>query len=250
MAAANLAAYQGPDAVDIAGREISLIISHTHKYIFLKSLKTAGTSVEAALSKHCGADDMVTPLEDYWFNRDERGEWVHSAMNSEGFFQHDSASEIKRKVGPAIWNSYFKFTIARNPWDRVVSLFSWEARNKPELRPVRKLHHKLGIPFDEFAETARLFRSFVAGDWSTNDHIYLVDDRLCADYVIRYESLADGLAEVCRRVGIPGIELPRLKSGLREKGRSYVDYYHDESRAIVAERHARDIALFGYAFGE
>ena len=50
-----------------------MIISHTHKYIFLKSLKTAGTSVEAALSKHCGAGDMVTPLDDYWFNRDERG---------------------------------------------------------------------------------------------------------------------------------------------------------------------------------
>jgi hypothetical protein len=225
-----------------------LIISHTHKYIFLKSLKTAGTSVEAALSRHCGSGDMVTPLEDYWFNRDERGEWIHSAMNSEGFFQHDSAAEVKRKAGSEIWNSYFKFSIARNPWDRVVSLFAWEARNKPELKPVKKLHHKLGVPFDEFAETARLFRTFVTGQWSTNDHIYLIDDQLCVDYVIRYESLSDGLAEVCRRVGIPGVELPRLKSGLRKPGRPYADYYDHASRDIVAERHRRDVELFGYSF--
>ena len=226
-----------------------MIVSHTHKYIFLKSLKTAGTSVEAALSGHCGAQDMVTTLEDYWFNRDERGQWVHSSMNAEGFFQHDSAVEVRRKVGPEIWRNYFKFSIARNPWDRVVSLFSWEARNKPELKPVRKLRHKLGTPFDEFAESARLFRNFVSGEWSTNDHIYLIDDQLCVDYVIRYESLADGLAEVCRHVGIPNVEVPRLKSGLRPQDRPYTDYYDARTRDAVAARHRRDIELFGYGFG-
>ena len=108
-----------------------MIISHTHKYIFIKSLKTAGTSLEAALSHYCSGDDMVTPLDDYWFNRDERGQWIHSAMNAEGFFQHDSAAEVKRKLDPQVWSNYLKFTIVRNPWDRVVSLFSWEARNRP-----------------------------------------------------------------------------------------------------------------------
>ena len=72
-----------------------MIISHTHKYIFIKSLKTAGTSVEAALSKHCGENDMVTPLGDYWFNRDEKGAWIHSAMNAEGFSQHDPAGPAR-----------------------------------------------------------------------------------------------------------------------------------------------------------
>lgn len=227
-----------------------MIISHTHKYIFLKSLKTAGTSVEAALSKHCNEQDVVTPLGDYWFNRNERGEWVHSSMNSEGFFQHDSAAEVRRKVGPEIWNGYFKFSIARNPWDRVVSDFSWQARNRPELTPVRKLRHSLGLPFDEFAETVRIFRAFVAGEWMTNDHIYLIDDKLCVDYVVRYEALAEGLDEVCRRAGIPRLELPRLKAGMRKAEHGYAEYYDDESREIVAQRHRRDIELFGYRFAD
>jgi hypothetical protein len=225
-----------------------MIVSHSHRFIFVKSEKTAGTSVEAALSKFCVDRDVVTPLGDYWFNRGPEGEWLHNAMNADGFSQHDSAAEIRRKVGSEAWDAYFKFSIARNPWDRVVSNFSWEARNKPALRPVKRWYHRLGAPYDEFQETKRLFHGFVAGEWTTNDRFYVADGALCVDFVMRYERLADDLAEVCRHIGVPPVELPHLKSGLRKAGRRYADYYDDSSRAIVAERHHHDLRLFGYEF--
>ena len=37
-----------------------MIISHKHKFIFLKTIKTAGTSIQAALEEHCGKDDIIT----------------------------------------------------------------------------------------------------------------------------------------------------------------------------------------------
>jgi hypothetical protein len=225
-----------------------VIISHTHRYIFIKSEKTAGTSIEAALSQHCGTDDMVTPLGDYWFNRDERGKWIHSSMNAEGFSQHDPAAEVKRKVPPDMWSGYFKFSITRNPWDRVVSLFAWEARNREALKPAKRLYHRLGVPFDEFRETKKIFHEFVSGDWKTNDRFYVIDGQLCVDFVIRYEHLDEDLGSVCARVGLPTLSLPHLKGGLRKGERAYADYYDDASRQIVARRHESDVRLFGYEF--
>ncbi len=112
----------------------------------------------------------------------------------------------------------------------------------------RRLVHKLGARFDEFAESVRQFREFVATDWKTNDRFYLIEGEMCVDFVIRYESLEQDLAEVCERVGLPDVELPRLKAGLRKAGHHYSEYYDDDSREIVAVRHESDLRVFGYGF--
>jgi len=226
-----------------------MIISHTHKFILIKSWKTAGTSIEAALSEHCSGDDIVTPLGDYGFNRDEKGEWIHKSMNAGDFHQHDDALTIKRQIPPEVWANYFKFSIARNPWDRMLSLFYWENRRTPPPLAKKRFYHHLGVPFDELRDVRKSFAEFVKkGGWETNDRFYVIDNQLCADFVIRYENLAEGLREVCKTVDIPITGLPQLKSGMREKSHHYSEYYDEETKNIVAERHNNDVRLLGYRF--
>ena len=226
-----------------------MILSHTHKYLFIKSTKTAGTSIEAALSHHCGGNDVVTPLGNYEFNRDESGAWVHKSMNEGAYQQHDDALTIKNSLPADLWNSYFKFSIARNPWERTLSRFFWNHRSDPALKPSKRFYHHLGIPFDELGPARKAFARFLREEeWDTNDRFYIIDGELCVDYVIRYEHLADYLKEVCRRVGLPELTLPHLKSGMRSRKHHYSEYYDAETRALVAEKHQNDIRHFGYRF--
>ena len=39
-----------------------MIISHRHRFIFIKPKKVAGTSIEISLSRICGPEDVLTPL--------------------------------------------------------------------------------------------------------------------------------------------------------------------------------------------
>jgi hypothetical protein len=257
-----------------------MIISHSRKFIFVKSLKTAGTSIEAALSNYCSGNDVVVPINDFGHNRDEKGGLVHRGMNADDIYarigQHVDAPTIKAREPAEVWDTYFKFSIARNPWDRALSYFFWDRRKDPALKPRKRFYHYLGVPFDEFAIIKRQFTQFLrsrtlaaGGDdrWyigdgphryrvpaegflENNDRFYTIEDQLCVDFVIRYEHLEDDYNEVCRRLGIPAAGLPHLKSGIRKGARHFADYYDDETRDIVGDLHRNDIRLFNYRFGQ
>ena len=39
-----------------------MIVSHKNRFIFLKTRKTAGTSIEISLRPYCGPDDIITRI--------------------------------------------------------------------------------------------------------------------------------------------------------------------------------------------
>ena len=109
-----------------------MIVSHKHKFIFLKTNKTAGTSIEIALSRICGPDDIITPL-----NKEDKSDltilgpqnhlapfWSYKPRDiarflirktpKKNFFNHMSAKSAKKILGDDIWNSYYKFCFEKN----------------------------------------------------------------------------------------------------------------------------------------
>ena len=228
-----------------------MIVSYARRFIFIKTRKVGGTSVELFLSRFCGDDDIVTPVssEDERFRQDAgprnfriagygRGRFLRMvgrlsgrpAFGHGGFYNHMPAREIRRLIGEKAWSEYFKFTIERNPWDRQVSLYHWHYRDR-EPKP----------SFDTF------IRSPFQRKISRNFELYAIGGAIAVDRVCRYESLGEDLAHVLEQVGIDAeIDLPRVKMS---NGRSHWrDYYTPETRDIVAGWYAREISAFGYDF--
>jgi hypothetical protein len=214
-----------------------VIVSHEHRFIFMKTLKTAGTSVEIELSRVCGPGDIVTPLPaDDEVLRAERG--GRPAQNYESpplparVHEHIRASKVRPIVGREVWDSYYKFAIERNPWDAVVSLYYWMRRNDK----VDTFERFLTMPNLEQLATR-------------NYQAYHLKGAIAVDRVLRYESLADELAEVWRHLSLPGEPaLPRAKAGARPVGSDFHDLYDDESTELVRRTFGRQLEELGYTY--
>ncbi len=239
-----------------------MILSHKHKFIFIKTAKTAGTSIEVFLSKHCGPSDVLTPIEppveghqprNYlgFINpipeiRERPGKTFsalrHSITSREKFYRHMPALEVRKRVPRDVWNSYFKFCVERNPWDKVLSHYHMHAAREGGLA-----RHSLGE-----GGSLSLNQYLARGRFPINYFRYTdrSGKKIIVDRVLRYETLIAELGEVFPQLNIPfaGTLGVTAKSEYRSDRRPYQHVFNDEQRRIVEKAFAKEIELFGYRF--
>ncbi|MEQ8842634.1 MAG: hypothetical protein RIB98_16755 [Acidimicrobiales bacterium] len=209
-----------------------MIVSHQHRLIFVKTYKTAGTSIELFLAGRVGPDAIVTPINPPVDGHEARN-FESTPGNGPGFRNHLPASTLRTSLGADIWREYTSFCVDRNPWDQVVSTyFMRKSRNEPSLR------------WEEFLDRRDFYRN----------HLSYTDPddrrRVLVDRVVRYEDLHNGLGEVFAAVGISfdGDLGARAKGEYRTDRRHYRDFYTAEQAGIVAEELSAEIALNHYSF--
>lgn len=200
-----------------------MIISHKYKFIFIKTRKTAGTSVEVFLSGICDKNDVVTPI-----FPSVQG---HQARNFEGFYNHISARDVKKAVGKNIWDKYFKFCIERNPWDKTLSYYY-----------MLKSRSDSPLLFDSYMESQ---------DFCSDYDLYSNEDQeIIVDRVLQYERLAFDLSQVFCHLGIAfdGDLGVKCKSEYRSDRQPYQNLYTEEQSRLVSKVYAREIKQFGYLY--
>lgn len=164
-----------------------MIVNKKFKIIFVKTKKTAGTSFEIALSKFCGADDVITPISP----KDEhlRGAlgfrsaqnyknhfWREFGLKVKGeYFNHMPITLIKKTLPDEVFNNYKKITIYRNPFDYAVSRYYWEGGIRT------------GLNFFEYIQSK-------TDHLMENSNIAPISGGIKCDIFLRYESLQEDMA--------------------------------------------------------
>lgn len=208
------------------------MIIHTHKAIFVHIPKTAGSSIEVALNAlektNKGAIDEAT------------GTFYPVTTGKE---KHYDARAYRKHYGRKVWQDYYKFTVVRNPWQRI---HSWWWNN-------RYITGTLDMPFAEFLRSRladpddlpRALRPQTRWITSANGKIEM-------DYTCRFETIDDDFKAVCKQIGAPVTELPRVLVENRNPASRphYTDDYDADLVELVARVYADDIDQLQYRFGD
>lgn len=186
----------------------SMIISHTNKFIFIKSEKTAGSSVEQALQPSLLETDIYLPG------------------------SHMLPFQIIETYPIDIFD-YFKFSIVRNPYDKMVSHYYWQQ----------------SIENNRYGSFDLLVKDFYDYKSISNWKYYSIDNNNIMNKIIKFENLQNDLNNLPINTNID-ISNIFEKSNVRPANIAYQELYSTTSKEMVEEQCSNEIEMFNYKFEE
>lgn len=160
-----------------------MLLSLNRKFIFVANLKTASSTIEAALG----------PRADVRFSQTKFG-------------KHDGLTQISHKFGwvkkYVPYEEFYVFGVVRDPVDYLLSLYNSHQKDEFE----GKIQSTKGLSFDEFLEV------WCGRSWQARpQHLRFTDEhkRLKMSHLILLNDLTDEFQQICVRLGLGWIELGR-----------------------------------------
>ena len=256
-----------------------MIYSKKNNFLFLKGVKVAGTSVEIALSKLCGNQDIISPIA----NIDERTRVQLKIRHAQNY--GPSRKEIKdfiqwlmdvptdqitsRQAPKGIVNNHmplrriYKTLGTLHPEIRDANIFA--IVRSPYEQILSRINHK--INFQSYKTTGEAMKATQADLRQTLDkHVQKLQGRASEDFrsknyqiydssfdssiqvkFIRFENLAEELQQTLKDIGIEKeLELPFTKKGLKSSNNLFKEIATDEQIKVINQYHKKDFSRFGY----
>lgn len=219
-----------------------VLVSHQHQFVFLKTKKTASSTIESFLEPFCrpeSGDGSVADGREYISDTGIVGAPAEFVTPDVVCWNHMPAADVRRQRGRKIWRRYLRLASMRNPFDKPVSLFHFrKGAPPPDATPVETLRAE--------------FRAWLLARARSEFDlpVYKIWGRSVIDDFIRQETVSEDLSRVCRRLGLPfdpdRIENLKVR---RDAGAShYAVYYDPDTRRLVERRFRWEMLTFGYQF--
>lgn len=225
-----------------------MILDRSRRLLFVKTRKTAGTSIEVALSQVLGPDAVVSPLrpaEPGHQPRNHLGLWnpvpevvrghrgvrqtVHELRARRRAWNHAPYVLIADRFGRRDVERCFSFCVERDPWSKTVSFWRMRLRDQP------------GVHSEDFDEFVHAPGQVLPSDW----HLYTRGGRVAVDRVVRYDRLAVDLPQVLASAGVAlPTPLPTAKAAAPARAPDLAA----DTVALIGRVFAREIAEFGFTY--
>jgi hypothetical protein len=212
-----------------------VLISYSHKFLFVHVWKVAGTSIRESLRPF--AHDPLKTTANRML-RALRLPLTWPSCKSRVFDPHISARELRDNLPQTVFQESFKFGFVRNPWALMVSRYHYILQSPTH--PRRSVVSSLG----GFAE----YLQWLARHDKRQQQDFLVDEsgHLLVDFVGRHERIDADFREICHRLKI----CAPLKSLNGSRHEDYRTYYDRRTIRLVADHFRDDIERFEYTFDQ
>jgi len=199
------------------------------RHIFLHIPKNGGMSVVTALKKYNRSPSFQTRLN----------------PNMKGHFSYLETEKIIDKKP----SGFIYFCTIRNPWERMVSFYTYTGQNKATVSGFYKLHEAIssGMTFDEFVpafieDERREFRPQI-------DYIVDEDGELAFDNFLMLDNIESGLVKFLTDMKAPGAGSVGVKKINTSTHKHYKEFYtSQETIDIVADYEKGIIDKFNFEF--
>lgn len=210
-----------------------MIVSFQYRFAFLKTRKTAGTSIEVDLSRYVEPGAVVTPV-----TPPEPG---HIPRNFEApsgkakFFNHMTAYRLREALGAERFAGLRVFCMEREPVSKCLSHFHMLKNRAGQLSE----SERGALKWADYVER---------GDFPVDHHLYSDPESgaRMVENILEYERLPETVSDLLDSYGIKGFCLiARAKSGFRRPEHMRVEDVTPAQRARIYQAFLPSIAVSG-----